>query len=82
MTEVRDDQLPRDAGKGAAIVSDLDLTSGLLGTQTLGIVGYDPAYAHAFVRNVILWTLNGRGPVQAWDDPPAPATATATAPSQ
>jgi hypothetical protein len=65
-------------GKGAVLVSDLDLTSGLLGTNTLGIVGYDPAYAHAFVRNAILWTINGRGPVTPWDDPPAQATAPAS----
>ena len=63
-----------DVGKGVVLVSDLDLTSGLLGTNTLGIVGYDPPYAHAFVRNAILWTINGRGPVTPWDDPPAQAT--------
>ena len=60
----------RGVGKGAVILSDLDLTSGLLGTHALGIVGYDPAYAQAFVRNAILWTINGRGPVTPWDDPP------------
>jgi hypothetical protein len=59
-----------NVGKGAVLVSDLDLTSGLLGTNTLGIIGYDPAYAHAFVRNSILWTINGRGPVTPWNDPP------------
>jgi hypothetical protein len=48
-----------NVGKGAVLVSDLDLTSGLLGTNTLGIIGYDPPYAHAFVRNTILWTING-----------------------
>jgi hypothetical protein len=68
----------RDVGKGAIVVSDLDLTSGLLGTNTLGIVGYDPAYAHAFVRNAILWTINGRGPITTWNDPPATATTTTT----
>lgn len=55
-----------NVGKGAILFSDLDLTSGLLGTQTLGIVGYDSTYAHAFVRNAILWTLNGRGAPPAW----------------
>jgi hypothetical protein len=76
-----------NVGKGAVIFSDLDLTSGLLGTNTLGIIGYDPAYAHAFVRNSILWTINGRGPVTPWNDPPvqsttttSPATTTAAAP--
>jgi hypothetical protein len=57
------------AGKGAVLLSQLDLTSGLLGTNTLGIIGYDPAYAHAFVRNAILWTVNGRGTPPAWNPP-------------
>ena len=43
-------------GKGTVIFSSLDLTSGLLGTNTWGILGYDPAYAEAFVKNVILWS--------------------------
>ena len=71
-----------DVGKGAVLISDLDLTSGLLGTNTLGIVGYDPAYAHALVRNSILWTLNGRGPVTPWNDPPVEATTTTTTTTQ
>lgn len=58
-----------EVGKGALVMSELDLTSGLLGTTTLGIVGYDPAYAHAFVRNLILWTINGRGPLVEWKTP-------------
>ena len=57
------------SGKGAVLLSELDLTSGLLGTNTLGVVGYDPKYSHEFVRNAILWTLNGRGPVIPWDAP-------------
>ena len=75
-----------ESGKGALIVAEMDLTSGLLGIKTLGIVGYDSAYAHAFVRNVILWTINGRGPVTPWNKPgtmdaatqPASAPANAT----
>jgi hypothetical protein len=46
------------AGKGQVIVSDLDLTSGLLGTGTWGIAGYQPDYAQAFVKNLVLWTLD------------------------
>jgi hypothetical protein len=53
-------------GKGAVLISELDLTCGLLGNKMMGITGYDPNYAHAFVRNAILWTLNGRGPITAW----------------
>ena len=49
-----------ESGKGAVIVSDLDLTSGLLGSNTLGILGYDPDYAYVLVKNAILWTVNGR----------------------
>ncbi|MEO6434928.1 MAG: DUF4159 domain-containing protein, partial [Tepidisphaeraceae bacterium] len=55
-----------ESGKGVVLLSELDLTSGLLGTNTLGIVGFDPQYAHAFVRNAILWTINGRGAVTPW----------------
>src|SRR5262249_8300134 len=33
-----------EAGKGAILVSQLDLTSGLLGNKTMGITGYDPTY--------------------------------------
>jgi len=39
--------------------------------EYLARVGYDPVYAHAFVRNTILWTINGRGPLTPWNDPPA-----------
>ena len=39
------------------IVSDLDLTSGLLGTGTWGIAGYQPQYAQDFVKNLVLWTI-------------------------
>ena len=40
-----------NSGKGYAIYSPLDLTSGLLGTETAGILGYEPAYAQALVKN-------------------------------
>ena len=55
-----------ESGKGAVLISEMDLTCGLLGNKTMGITGYDAAYAHAFVRNAILWAINGRGPVTAW----------------
>jgi hypothetical protein len=47
-------------GAGHVIFTPLDLTSGLLGTQTWGILGYDPAYAQDFMQNLILWTLDGQ----------------------
>jgi hypothetical protein len=42
-------------GRGWVIFSRLDLTTGLLGTQEWGILGYDPAYASAVVKNAVLW---------------------------
>jgi hypothetical protein len=49
------------AGKGWVIFSSLDLTSGLLGTQEWGILGYDPAYASALVKNAVLWAAARSG---------------------
>jgi hypothetical protein len=45
-------------GKGTVIVSDLDLTTGLLDTGTWGINGYTPGYCESLVKNVILFTLS------------------------
>ncbi|HSV13251.1 MAG TPA: DUF4159 domain-containing protein, partial [Tepidisphaeraceae bacterium] len=42
-------------GKGAVIISDIDLTCGLLDTSTWGITGYEPNYCNSLVKNVILW---------------------------
>lgn len=56
------------AGKGHVIFTSLDITSGLLGTSTWGILGYDPNYAQSLVKNVILWTLDGQR-----QEGPAPA---------
>lgn len=43
------------AGQGAVVISPLDLTTGLVGANTWGIAGYDPASAAALVRNALLW---------------------------
>jgi hypothetical protein len=48
------------AGRGHIITTRLDITTGLLGTQTWGIRGYDPDYAQRLVKNVILWALDGQ----------------------
>jgi hypothetical protein len=48
------------AGSGAVIFSNLDVTSGLLGTQTWGIEGYDPSYAQSLMKNLIFWTIDGQ----------------------
>jgi hypothetical protein len=46
-------------GKGRIIYSSIDLTSGLLGTNTWSILGHKPAYAQSFVKNVLLWVTDG-----------------------
>ena len=51
-------------GKGWVIFSRLDLTTGLLGTQSWGILGFDPAYSQALVKNAVLWA-EARSPVPA-----------------
>jgi hypothetical protein len=51
-------QQPMEAmavGKGWVIFSRLDLTTGLLGTESWGIRGYEPAYAMGVVKNAVLW---------------------------
>jgi len=45
-------------GRGRVFYTSMDITSGLLGTNTWGIAGYEPAYAQALVKNLILWTAN------------------------
>ena len=47
------------AGRGCVTYSPLDLTTGILGANTYNILGYTPAYAQSFVKNVILWTWDG-----------------------
>lgn len=51
-------------GKGWVIYSRLDLTTGLLGTQSWGILGFDPAYSQALMKNAVLWA-EARSPVVA-----------------
>jgi hypothetical protein len=48
------------SGKGHVIFSPIDITSGLLGTSTGGIVGYDARYSEALAKNVLFWTLDGQ----------------------
>jgi hypothetical protein len=49
-------------GNGWVIFSRLDLTTGLLGTQSWGILGFDSAYAQALMKNAVLWA-EARSPV-------------------
>lgn len=47
-------------GNGHVVITPIDVTSGLLGTQTWGIYGYHPSFAQSVVKNVIFWTLDGQ----------------------
>jgi hypothetical protein len=58
-------------GKGTVIFSPIDLTTGLLGTSSWGILGYEPAYAQATMKNIILWANRRTATTQATT---APAT--------
>jgi hypothetical protein len=42
--------------EGVVIISHVDITTGLLGTNTLTVVGYDPSIAQAVVWNMLGWT--------------------------
>ena len=44
-------------GKGRIVFSSLDLSSGLLGSNTWGILGYTPEYSQALVKNIVLATI-------------------------
>jgi hypothetical protein len=57
-------------GKGDLIVTDLDVTSGLLGTHTWGIRGYRPGYAEGLMKNLILWTMKSAGRIAAENPKP------------
>jgi hypothetical protein len=48
------------AGEGHVIFSQLDLTTGLLGTNTWGIWGFAPDYCQSVLQNVIFWTVDGQ----------------------
>jgi len=47
------------AGKGQVIYTDLDLTSGLLNTNTWSILGFQPQATQSLLKNLILWTWDG-----------------------
>jgi hypothetical protein len=44
-------------GAGMVVFSELDITSGLLGTATWGIIGYQPQTSQGLMRNAVLWSL-------------------------
>ena len=43
-------------GEGRIVYTPLDVTCGLLGTNTWGILGYLPEYAETLAQNVVLVT--------------------------
>jgi hypothetical protein len=51
-------------GKGDLIVTNVDVTSGMLGTNTWGIKGYQSEYAEGLIKNLILWTMKTAGRIQ------------------
>jgi hypothetical protein len=44
-------------GDGMVIISQMDVISGLLGTSTWGIIGYQPTVSQAIMRNVVMYSL-------------------------
>jgi hypothetical protein len=48
------------SGKGSVIFTRLDVTSGLLGTRTWGLLGYSPAYSQGLLKNIVLWASDGQ----------------------
>lgn len=49
-------------GKGIVIISHLDLTTGLLGTRSWGISGFEPTYCQKLLNNMVLWAAQGTPP--------------------
>ena len=45
-----------NAGKGVVILSEMDVTTGLLGTNTWGVVGYEPAACSQLLANALRWS--------------------------
>jgi len=49
-------------GKGCVIICPMDLTSGVLGVKSWGVVQYQSDYALDLAKNVVLWTWDGTRP--------------------
>jgi hypothetical protein len=47
-------------GKGRIIISGIDLSTGLVGANSWGVIGYEPAYALKLVKNLVIWAENNR----------------------
>jgi hypothetical protein len=46
-------------GKGKVIYNPLDIGSGMLGSNTWGILGFEPAYATSLLKNMLIWSATG-----------------------
>ena len=46
-------------GRGKVILSPLDLTTGLLGCNVWGVLGFDKDYALKLMKNTLLWSATG-----------------------
>jgi hypothetical protein len=47
-------------GKGRIIISGIDFSSGMVGSNSWGIIGYEPNFALKLVKNLIIWSENQR----------------------
>jgi hypothetical protein len=45
------------AGTGAVVMTDLDISTGLLGMSVLGVNGYEPSVAERLVKNLVVWAV-------------------------
>jgi hypothetical protein len=48
------------AGNGHLVYTTADAVSGLLATNTWGVLGYEPKYAQSLMKNLIFWTADGQ----------------------
>ncbi|HEY7118380.1 MAG TPA: DUF4159 domain-containing protein [Tepidisphaeraceae bacterium] len=46
-------------GRGKVILNPLDLTTGLLGCNNWGVLGFEPAYAQSLMKNLLIWSATG-----------------------
>lgn len=47
-----------EVGRGLIVASPGDITSGLLGTNTWGILGLEPVYSRKLMKNLLIWWEN------------------------
>ena len=65
-------------GRYTVFFSAEDITSGLLGTNTWGILGYSPESAQALTSNILLYAMDPKAGWEGLPGTPAPATGPAT----